>query len=241
MNDFLKKMQDILKDDFDSFLQSVDLPAYRGLRVNTLKCEDQKLISLLPYSLEKTPFCKNGYYIPDDVQHIGLHPLHHAGAFYVQEPSAMSAVTMLDVEKGDKVLDLCAAPGSKTTQIAAELGNTGMLWSNEIVRSRAAILLSNLERCGVRNAVVSSASPEVLCPSLPSFFDKILVDAPCSGEGMFRKDKSAFEHWSVEHSNSCANRQLMILNSAKLSLKVGGVMVYSTCTFSYEENEGVVI
>ncbi|MDO4748924.1 MAG: hypothetical protein Q4A12_07100, partial [Eubacteriales bacterium] len=168
------------------------------------------------------------------------HPLHHAGAIYMQEPSAMSAVTMLGVQEGDRVLDLCAAPGSKTTQIASALNGTGLLWSNEIVRSRANILLRNLERCGVKNAAVSSTSPEILCKELTGFFDKILVDAPCSGEGMFRKDENARAEWSKEHVVACANRQLMILNSAKAALKEGGVLVYSTCTFSYEENEGVV-
>ncbi|MBR2714971.1 MAG: hypothetical protein IKB73_02045, partial [Ruminococcus sp.] len=181
-----------------------------------------------------------GYYVDSEVEHIGVHPFHHAGAIYLQEPSAMSAVTMLCVKQGDRVLDLCAAPGSKTTQIAQQLNGSGLLWSNEIVRSRANILISNLERCGVKNAVVSSASPLDLCPALSGFFDKILVDAPCSGEGMFRKDKDAESEWTKEHVLSCANRQLSILNSAKVSLKAGGEMVYSTCTYSKEENEDVI-
>lgn len=240
MTEFFDRMQKLLKDDFGAFLKCMDEQSYRGLRVNTLKADKDELLRILPFKIEQTPFCKDGYYIENDAQHIGSHALHHAGAIYMQEPSAMSAVTMLDVKEGDRVLDLCAAPGSKTTQIASALNGTGLLWSNEIVRSRANILLQNLERCGVRNAVVSSTSPEVLCPAMCAFFDKILVDAPCSGEGMFRKDESAKAQWSVEHVTACANRQLNILNSAKKALRAGGVLVYSTCTFSKEENEDVV-
>ena len=240
MDEFLFKMKDLLKDDYEAFVKCMDEPAYRGLRVNTLKAQKENIEELLGFKLSKTPFCDSGYYIGNDVEHIGSHPLHHAGAIYMQEPSAMSAVTMLSVKEGDKVLDLCAAPGSKTTQIAQALNGTGLLWSNEIVRNRASILLSNLERCGVKNAVVSSNSPENLCPALEGFFDKILVDAPCSGEGMFRKDEGARAEWSKEHVLSCASRQLHILNSAKVALKAGGELVYSTCTYSVEENEGVV-
>lgn len=240
MDEFLSKMKELLNEEFDNYLKCMSEPAYKGVRLNTLKADRDTLLELLPFKVRETPFCKDGYYIDENVEHIGTHPLHHAGAIYMQEPSAMSAVTMLGVEKGDRVLDLCAAPGSKTTQIASALDGTGLLWSNEIVRNRASILMQNLERCGVKNAVVSSNSPENLCPSLSGFFDKILVDAPCSGEGMFRKDESAVGEWSKEHVLSCANRQLMILNSAKVALKAGGVLVYSTCTFSKEENEGVV-
>lgn len=240
MNEFLEKMKDLLQSEYDDFLLTQGQPAFKGMRINTLKAKSDDVLLKLPFVKNKTPFCEDGYYVDSETEHIGSHPFHHAGAIYMQEPSAMSAVTMLGVEKGDKVLDLCAAPGSKTTQIAQSLNGTGLLWSNEIVRSRANILLQNLERCGVRNAVVSSNSPENLCPALCGFFDKILVDAPCSGEGMFRKDKEAQNEWSPEHVLSCANRQLHILNSAKVALKAGGEMVYSTCTFSKEENESVV-
>lgn len=240
MEIFLEKMKKLLGDEYDAYVKSMSEKSFKGLRVNTLKADSESVRALLPFKIVETPFYKHGYYIDNDVKHIGSHPLHHAGAIYMQEPSAMSAVSMLRVEKGDRVLDLCAAPGSKTTQIAQELQGTGLLWSNEIVSSRANILLSNLERCGVKNAVVSNTSPEVLSEELGGFFDKILVDAPCSGEGMFRKDEKAKEEWSAEHVLSCANRQLHILNSAKSMLRVGGVLVYSTCTFSVEENEGVV-
>ena len=238
MNDYFNRMKTVLGEDYDRFLETVDKPAYKAIRVNTLKIMPEELLPLLPFTGEQVPFCDTGYYV--DVDKLGKHPLHHAGAFYVQEPSAMSAVTALGIEPGDKVLDLCAAPGGKSTQIAASLGGTGLLWANEIVRPRAHILLSNIERMGIKNAVVSNMTPEALCSRLEGFFDKVLVDAPCSGEGMFRKDKEAIYEWSPEHSLSCAERQKAILDSAAAAVKPEGEMVYSTCTFSPDENEGVV-
>lgn len=240
MNKFLLRMKSLLGDDFEEFLKFYETENFRGLRVNTLKCSVDKLKSLVDFELVNTPFCEEGFYIPSGVSSLGNSPLHHCGAFYIQEPSATSAVSMLGVEKGDFVLDLCAAPGGKSTQIGAKLQGTGLLWSNEIVKNRANILLSNIERMGISNAVVSNCHPNVLCDELYGMFDKVLVDAPCSGEGMFRKNSEAQSEWSVEHVKSCAQRQLMILNSAKNALKDGGVMVYSTCTFSQEENEGVI-
>lgn len=240
MDEFLFRIKSLLGDDFDEFLKFYENENYKGLRVNTLKCSAEKLKTLVDFELVNTPFCKEGFYIPSDVTSLGNSPLHHCGAFYIQEPSATSAVEMLGVEKNDFVLDLCAAPGGKSTQIGAKLQGTGLLWSNEIVRNRANILLSNIERMGISNAVVSNCHPDILCNELQGRFDKVLVDAPCSGEGMFRKNSDAQNEWSVEHVKSCAQRQLMILNSAKNALKEGGVMVYSTCTFSQEENEGVI-
>lgn len=240
MKDFLFRMKSLLGDEYEEFLKYYEADNFRGLRVNTLKCSSERLRSLLDFELKPTPFCREGFYIPKDVVSLGNNPLHHAGAFYIQEPSATSAVTMLDVQENDFVLDLCAAPGGKSTQIGAALNGTGLLWSNEIVRNRANILLSNIERMGISNAVVSNCHPDVLCDRLEGCFDKVLVDAPCSGEGMFRKNSEAETEWSVEHVKSCAARQLNILNSAKKALRNGGVMVYSTCTFSYEENEGVI-
>ncbi len=233
-------MKNLLADEYEEWLKFYNSgDVFRGLRVNTLKCGADKLAKHIGFELKPTPFCRDGFYIPSEITGIGNHPLHHAGAFYVQEPSATSAVTMLGVQKGDRVLDLCAAPGGKSTQIACALGGEGLLWSNEIVKNRAIILLSNIERMGVRNAVVSNCRPDALCDRLRGYFDRVLVDAPCSGEGMFRKN-SAAEEWSVEHVKSCADRQLKILNSAKSALKENGVLVYSTCTFSREENEGVI-
>ncbi len=239
--DFLLQMKALLSDDeYVRFINSRTENAYRGIRVNTLKCSADKIRKFMPYVKEKSPFCKDGYYIPADISGIGDEPFHHAGAFYVQEPSASTAVTVLDVQKGDYVLDLCAAPGGKSTQIAADLGGTGLLWSNEIVKSRANILLSNIERMGISNAVVSNCHPDTLCGRLTGYFDKVIVDAPCSGEGMFRKDPESISEWSLEHSRSCGERQLSILNSAANALKDGGTLVYSTCTFSVYENEDVI-
>lgn len=243
MEEFFSRISGLLSpDELEIFKNEYNKPYYRGVRVNTLKCTADKLLSLVDgvENENMTPFCKEGFYIPAECSFDGNHPLHHAGAVYFQEPSAMSAASVLSPSKGDVVLDLCAAPGGKSTQLASFLQGTGVLWSNEIVRNRANILLSNMERCGVRNCVVSSCDPETLCEALSGVFDKVLVDAPCSGEGMFRRDEGAKTEWSPEHSDSCAVRQLKILNSAKKALREGGVLVYSTCTFSYEENEGVI-
>lgn len=237
---FIIGMKGLLGEEFPAYERTLCKPYYRGLRVNTLKTDADHVFQILKFEKKPSPFCKDGFYIPFDLKGLGSHPLHHAGAFYMQEPSAGCAVTILDVQKGEKVLDLCAAPGGKSTQIAAALKQTGLLWSNEIVKNRASVLLSNIERMGVKNAVVSSCHPDTLCNKLRGFFDKVLVDAPCSGEGMFRKDETAVKEWSREHVRACAARQLSILNSAAQALAPGGVLVYSTCTFSKEENEGVI-
>ncbi len=237
---FKIKMKTILNNEFEAFLNEYQAPYYRGIRLNPLKCDEPTLKAALPFSIAPAPFSVLSYYIPAEAEKIGSLPMHHAGAFYSQEPSAASAVTVLNPQPGDVILDLCAAPGGKSTQIAALLNGKGLLWSNEVVKSRANILLSNLERCGVANAVVSSCHPEVLCTALAGYFDKVLVDAPCSGEGMFRRDEQAVLDWSPAHVEACAARQLAILESAVHALKENGTMVYSTCTFSREENEGVI-
>lgn len=236
--DFINRMKDYLKEDFDSFLLSYNEKPKKGVRVNTLKADKSKVKKyfdiFLPSTYSPLSFMTN-------TEKVGSMPIHSAGAFYSQEPSASCAVTVLAPQKGDKVLDLCSAPGGKSTQIASLLGGTGLLWSNEIVKSRANILLSNVERMGIKNAVVSSCHPDVLCEKLTGFFDKVLVDAPCSGEGMFRKHDYAITEWSLEHVNACATRQLSILNSACKAVATGGTLVYSTCTFSKEENENVCL
>ena len=234
-NAFLKRMEGILKNDFQNFMNCMDAPAVRGLRVNTLKVSAEQLEKLLPWPLAPSPFSAAGFVLPPEAEGLGLHPLHHAGAYYLQEPSAMSAVTALRPEPGERVLDLCAAPGGKSTQIAACLAGRGLLWSNEVVPGRVRVLLFNLERMGIRNAAVSSCRPDVLCRALSGFFDRVLVDAPCSGEGMFRKDARAAEEWSPAHVEACAARQKAILRSAADALRGGGVLVYSTCTFSRGE------
>lgn len=232
-------MKQQLGEEAVAFFACYDQPAQRGLRLNSLKCTKEKLEETLSFPLKPTPFSPFSYYVPEDFRP-GQEPLHHAGAFYMQEPSAAAAVTALNPQPGERVLDLCAAPGGKSTQIAALLNGQGLLWSNEIVHNRANILLSNIERLGVRNAVVSSCQPEILCTALAEFFDRVLVDAPCSGEGMFRRDEGAVGEWTPEHVTSCAVRQQAILESARKAVRPGGVLAYSTCTFSPEENEGVV-
>lgn len=236
-SEFLEEMKKILGEDYDLYEKCMEKEAFRGIALNRLKVKD---VNILPFDVEKCPFYKDGYYISCDEKGVGNTPLHHAGAFYVQEPSAMSAVSLLDVQEGEKVLDLCAAPGGKSAQIASCLNGTGLIWSNEVVKNRAQILLSNFERMGISKGVVSSCYPDVLCRKLEGYFDKVLVDAPCSGEGMFRKNPEAVKEWSREHVLSCAERQLSILKSAAHVVKNGGELVYSTCTFSYEENEGVI-
>lgn len=240
-NDFIKKMEKILGEDFKKYLGSLSEKPYKGLRVNTLKCSKDKFFKLINKNLDQTPFSDNGFYYTDEDNISGKSPLHHSGAIYIQEPSAMSAVTLLNPKSNDKVLDLCASPGGKSTQIATYLTDDGLIWANEIVKSRANILLSNIERMGIKNAVVSNCHPEKLCNELSGFFDKILVDAPCSGEGMFRKDENAISEWSSEHSEMCGKRQLLLLETAKKALAPGGEIVYSTCTFSEEENENVIL
>lgn len=238
--EFIYRMKEMLDEEFESFLDCYEKPHYRGIRLNTLKCTEQTLKEALPFPIIPALFSPLSYYIPADAEKIGSLPMHHAGAFYSQEPSAASAVTVLNPQPGDIVLDLCAAPGGKSTQIASLMRGQGLLWSNEVVKSRASILLSNLERCGVPNAVVSCCHPEQLCTALAGYFDKVLVDAPCSGEGMFRRDEKAVEDWNPEHVQACAVRQLAILESAANALKENGIMMYSTCTFAPEENEGVI-
>ena len=220
---FAHRMKEMLGEEFPAFLAAYEQPYLKGVRINPLKCAPETLLKAMG-GLRPSPFSPLCFY--SETEKVGALPLHHAGAFYSQEPSASSAVTVLDPQPGERVLDLCAAPGGKSTQIAACLMGEGLLWSNEIVRSRASILLSNMERMGVKNGVVSSCHPETLCSRLAGFFDKVLVDAPCSGEGMFRRDPQAVAEWSPEHVRACADRQLAILHSAKQAVREGGVLVY---------------
>lgn len=235
--DFIKRMQELLKDEFDSFLSGYQNTKSYGLRVNPLKyTKDPKA---LPFTLTPVPWAKEGFYAMFE-EHPGRHPLHEAGAYYIQEPSAMSVASLLHAEPGDIVCDLCAAPGGKSTQIAGHLNGKGMLLSNEIYPARAKILSQNIERLGVGNSVVCNEAPDKLAKHFPLFFHKIVVDAPCSGEGMFRKDETAISEWSLEQVQVCRNRQQMILDCADRMLQPGGVMVYSTCTFAPEEDEDII-
>ena len=232
--EFLDRLCRLLgPDEFAAFLAAADRPRAVALRLNALK----KLPAVA--GAEPVPWAKNGYYYDPDTCP-GLSPYHDAGAYYLQEASAMAPAGLLDVRPGMTVLDLCAAPGGKSSQIAALLEGRGLLVANEINPKRAAVLSRNLERMAVANALVLNEHPKRLAQRFPSFFDRILVDAPCSGEGMFRKEEAAVTDWSVETVEMCARRQREILESAAEMLRPGGRLVYSTCTFSPEENEGVI-
>lgn len=238
---FLNRMKEYLKDEYDAYVETLSQNAYKGLRVNTTKISAEALLAENILNLTPSSICKDAfYYQSDEVSALGNHPAHLSGLFYIQEPSASSAVEVLDVQEGDWVLDLCAAPGGKSTQIAAKLNHTGFLVANEIVQKRSMILMSNLERLGFSECMVTNASPNDLEQAFSGCFDRILVDAPCSGEGMFKIHESAMEEWSIEHVESCAKRQRNILESAYEMLKQDGIMVYSTCTYAMEENEETI-
>lgn len=238
---FAAKMRELLGEEWEEFFKSYDREKAQGLRLNPLKAAgEQEIVKLTEeFGLRKVPWAREGYYFDKETRP-GKHPYHDAGVFYIQEPSAMAAAEILDPVPGERVLDLCAAPGGKTTHIAGRLLGRGLLVSNEIHPARAKILSQNVERLGVANAVVTSGEAGSLARIFPGFFDKILVDAPCSGEGMFRKDQEAREQWSLENVAMCARRQGEILDQAGTMLRPGGRMVYSTCTFSPEENEGTI-
>lgn len=233
---FCERMKNDLQNEYDSFIASYEESPYIGLRVNTLKTDVQKFSETVDFCGERIYWCENGFYYDGKK---GNHPASVAGLFYSQEPSAMIAAELMPIGKGDKVLDLCAAPGGKSTQLAAKMGGSGLLVSNEVIANRAKILCENIERMGIKNAVVTNMYPEKMEKLFEGFFDKIMVDAPCSGEGMFRKDEVAIQEWSIEHTEACAVRQLSILDSAYKMLKCSGYIVYSTCTFAKVENEGV--
>ncbi len=235
--EFLLRMERMLGEEYPSFLASYEKERSYGLRLNTLKCADVSAIK--EYNLRSVEWCKDGYYYVAD-ERPGKSVLHEGGAFYIQEPSAMSVVESMDIREGDAVLDLCAAPGGKSSQIACKLDGTGILISNEIIPSRAKILSQNIERMGVRNCVVLNESPDRLSSRFEGMFDRILVDAPCSGEGMFRKNPLAVGEWSEQNVEACKKRQLSILVEAAKMIKSDGIIAYSTCTFSMQENEEVV-
>lgn len=237
MNPFyLQRMQNLLNEEFDAYMQSLEKDTNKGMRVNTLKISIQDFFRLTNWALEKSPFADNGYYLDRDRVYGNTLPFE-AGLFYMQEPSASSPVSVLDVQRGDYVLDMCAAPGSKSTQIAEKLENTGLLVTNEINTSRARILVENIGKYGAANVVVLNNDTSALSKSFPACFDKVLVDAPCSGEGMMRKNDEASKQWSLDNIHHCADMQKQILENAYICLRKGGILVYSTCTFAPEENE----
>ena len=242
--EFEKKMKAFLGNEWDDFLYSYDNNRFQALRFNTLKVQSPEermlILKVLGISSDKRVSWANEAYYFDENVRPGKHPYHEMGLYYIQEPSAMSAAALLAPKPGMRVLDLCAAPGGKSTQLATYLGDSGLLVSNEINTQRSRILSQNIERMGIKNAIVTNEDSFVLASHFPGFFNAIQVDAPCSGEGMFRKLPEAIEQWSMENVALCAARQKEILDTAAVMLKPGGVIVYSTCTFSKEENEDVI-
>lgn len=241
---FLLKMQELLGEEFGQYLESFKEEWKPGLRVNTLKLSPGELAELVPWNLEPVPWADNGFYydgtLDGEVLRPSKHPAYYAGLYYLQEPSAMTPAAMLPVVPGDRVLDLCAAPGGKSTELASKLKGRGMLVSNDISYSRARALLKNLELAGAANICVTSEAPEKLAGVWPEFFDKILVDTPCSGEGMFRRDEDMVKDWNEKGPEYYVPIQRQILSQAAAMLRPGGYMLYSTCTFSVEEDEGNV-
>ena len=231
---YLKRMEERLPD-FAAYAACLSLPPYKGIRVNTLKISAEEFAGISPFSLSPVPWEASGYYIAEEKP--GRSAYHDAGLFYVQEPSAMCAAPLLDVRPGERVLDLCAAPGGKGTQLALAMRGQGILVLNEKIPARAKILLQNVERMGITNAVVTCADPETIAERFEGYFDKVLVDAPCSGEGMLRKEEEAAANWSPENVAMCAARQKKLLDSAARTVRAGGQLVYSTCTFAEEEDE----
>lgn len=238
---FLERMKEYLQAEYPLFLATYEEPPERSLRVNTLRTCAEQLSEMVPFStLESVLWCPDAFYYDHQVDRPGKHPFHTAGVYYIQDASAMSPAEALEPQPGEKILDLCAAPGGKTTQIAAKMKGQGILVANEIDSKRIHALVENLERCGVTNSVVLNENPNHLTDRFPQFFDRILIDAPCSGEGMFRKDWEARERWSPRLVEKCADLQLEILSAAAPMLKDGGRLVYSTCTFNSVENEEVI-
>lgn len=257
---FLERMQQMLGGEYGAFLETFSQERFHALRLNPLKlrldgqsaaqvlgaakgvlegAEERGSVKLGKRCWTKVPWAEDGYYYSAE-EFPGKHPYHEAGLYYIQEPSAMAPVELLDVRPGCRALDLCAAPGGKSTQIAAKMKGDGVLVCNEIHPARAKILSENIERMGVCNACVTNETPERLAELFTEYFDRILVDAPCSGEGMFRKNDTACEEWSPENVALCAERQDGILDCAARMLRPGGRLVYSTCTFAPKENEGSI-
>lgn len=234
-NAFLQEMAPLLGADFGAFRAALEAPPQRGLRLNP-----KKPCGPLPFGLEPVPWCPDGYYYTPE-ERPGLHPLHEAGAYYIQEPSAMSVAEVAAGFAGRRVLDLCAAPGGKATHMAGRMAGAGTLVANEYVPNRANTLSRNVERMGVGNCIVTNETPQRLADAWGPWFDTVLVDAPCSGEGMFRRDEAARLEWAEDAPARCAARQLDILEDAQRLLAPGGTLLYSTCTFSQTENEDVVL
>ena len=234
---FLEDVKVILQDEYEEFIDSYNENKTTGLRLNTMKMSKEKFQELNLFDLEQIPWTNEGFYYDESVCKPGKIPLHEAGVYYLQEPSAMSVVPKLDIQKGDRVLDMCAAPGGKSTYILSQLDDTGLLVSNEINPIRINALGENLERFGARNCIITNTDSIRLRKAFTGYFDKIVIDAPCSGEGMFRKDPVAIQDWTYSKVLECQSIQKEIIRDGFEMLKKDGVLVYSTCTFAKEENE----
>ena len=234
--EFTNRMREMLQEDYEDFAASYERPRKPGLRGNRLKDGVQRFEESGLFGMEEIPWALHGYYY-DPAVRPGKHPFHEAGVYYMQEPSAMAVAALSGVKPGMRVLDLCAAPGGKSTQLASLLGGEGLLVSNEIHPARAKILSQNIERMGIANAVVTNETPEKLAARFSVFFDTVVVDAPCSGEGMFCKEPEAIPNWSPANVALCAERQKGILDCAAQMTVPGGHLLYSTCTFAPQENE----
>ena len=236
---FEEKMKELLQDEYEEYAACFEDENLSGIRVNTLKLSPDEFKEISPFEIERIPWIKNGFFYEEEAQP-ARHPYYYGGLYYLQEPSAMTPASLLDVQPGDRVLDVCAAPGGKSTELAAKLKGEGVLVSNDISNSRAKGLLKNIELFGVRNAIVTSEAPDKLLQTFDGYFDKILVDAPCSGEGMFRKMPSMIKTWEEYGVDYYAALQREIITTAAKMLRPGGYLLYSTCTFSPEENEGTI-
>ena len=237
---FLDEMKNILKNEYDDFIKSYEEPKTTGLRVNTLKMTKEKLVNSGLFKLNQIPWANEGFYYDETIDRPGKNPLHEAGAYYLQEPSAMSVVPKAEIKENDKVLDMCAAPGGKSTYILSKLNDTGLLVSNEINPIRIKALGENLERFGARNCIITNTDSSNLKKVFAGYFDKVIIDAPCSGQGMFRKDEVAISDWSYAKVLECQSIQREIIRDGYEMLNNGGILVYSTCTFAKEENEVVI-
>ena len=237
---FEEKMRALLGEEFDAYIRCYDEPRYYGLRVNTQKISAAKFKEICPFEIRPIPWVPNGFYYDGESVTPSKHPYYFAGLYYLQEPSAMTPASRLPVYPGERVLDLCAAPGGKATELGAKLGGKGMLAANDISSSRAKGLLKNLEVFGVSNFLCLCEEPGKLIPYFQGYFDKILIDAPCSGEGMFRKDAKMCKAWEEHGPEFFSRLQRSIITQAAQMLREGGMMLYSTCTFDPSENEGSV-
>ena len=235
---YKNRMTELLGEEFADYEKALTETPVKGFRVNTDKISLQDFEKINIFGSEKISYVDNGFYL--DYEKAGNHPYHHAGMIYIQEPGAMAPAECVEIEPDWKILDMCAAPGGKSSQLKNKLGEKGVLVSNEIVSSRCKILTGNFERLGLKNAMTTCMDTGKLARLYPNTFDLIMVDAPCSGEGMFRKEEIAIDEWSEENVKMCAKRQAEILDNAAICLKDGGYIVYATCTFSLEENEMTV-